>query len=105
MPNEPCCIANQFCTAPAGIKVGGGIADLSGISKADYVCGWCDEPVCKECSQLRKIRVLKGKGKKVKFVRELRRVCDNCAEELDGNYDRVQAKYDRKIRKENARWK
>lgn len=62
-----CHVADQFCKAPAGYGVGGGVA--SGTVMARCFCFQCGLPVCANCSTL---RLVKGKR---------RRICNVCQTE------------------------
>ena len=65
-----CCVADQYCDAPA---------NLEGVERIRIgLCVSCDEPVCKECSSHRSY-----------FGKKRQRLCNSCQEHLDGNDDLV----------------
>lgn len=44
-------VTSNSCEAPAGLSTGGGLAGLPGVRRSDLLtCGYCGEPVCRECS-------------------------------------------------------
>lgn len=44
-------VTSYECEAPAGIRGGGGYAGLPGVRRSALLtCGYCGEPVCKQCS-------------------------------------------------------
>lgn len=44
-------VSSGACQAPAGYRTGSGTASASGVRRADLLtCGYCGEPVCRECS-------------------------------------------------------
>lgn len=45
-----CCVVEVGCEAPAGLRVGGGVASLPGV-RGLHVCTYCGDPVCKSCSK------------------------------------------------------
>lgn len=62
---ESCCVADQFCDAPANVTP---------MVPARARCFHCGEAVCTKCSSKR----LFGKYGRV-------RLCNNCQVEIDGN--------------------
>ncbi len=70
---EPCCVADQFCEAPANLESSDRPAKLP-------VCFACGESVCGPCS----LRVeWMGFGR--------HRVCHSCIEDEDGHDERPMA--------------
>lgn len=65
MPSVPCCVVDQFCTAPANVNYS---------VHAKGICYSCGENVCVECSS---IRTYYSYGKV--------RLCNDCQVQYDGN--------------------
>jgi hypothetical protein len=68
---QPCHVANQGCTHPAGWKAGNGHAENKDAN-AEFLCSECDEPVCGACSGISESG---------------RRVCSDCRQ-TGGDYRR-----------------
>jgi len=69
---ETCCVADQFCIAPA---------NLEPQQRARGICFCCGNAVCSKCSSIRQYYHY-GKV----------RLCNNCQVAYDGNDDRVMAR-------------
>jgi len=75
---ETCCVADQFCDAPANVIE----------AEAHAVCFCCGQAVCTKCSSKRLSRI--GDGKK--------RYCNECQiEYLDNGSDKVVMRRLRKL--------
>ena len=72
---ETCAVVDQFCTSPANVEP---------PVPARGVCFACGEAVCAKCSTKRQY---------LRFG--VKRICNTCQIEMDGNEDRVMERMNR----------